>query len=380
MKKILAIGIILLFLGSSIPAFAHTNENNLLSSRGNWLYVGGTGPGNYTRIQDAINNTNDWDTVFVFDDSSPYQESVKINKSILLIGENPETTVIIGNQSSDTIDFQHDNINLTGFTIKYSHYAVTNSVVNISNCSVYNNIIDDNKEGIRFDDCLNVTVSKNNFTNNYFALVIEKSRHIIISLNKIRFNSEGIVMDGNENITISLNTIELNSDIGICLYQYPSTKFIPNNYQVFKNTIKNNYQAIFNDEESGIFRNNLIESNTVGINLQSSSEVVISSNLMKNNSVGITIHDGSKNEINMNNFLQNERDAAFFYYIHIGFRRPHNVFRQNYWDTNALHGRISIKGQLSFDVGFYYAFTIRIPWFCFDWFPAQEPYDIPTMN
>ena len=43
---------------------------------GNTLYVGGSGPGNYTRIQDAIDNASDGDTVFVYDDSSPYFEII----------------------------------------------------------------------------------------------------------------------------------------------------------------------------------------------------------------------------------------------------------------------------------------------------------------
>ena len=69
-RKWLAIGIILLFVGTCIiPAIAQDTEKSLPSSRGNWLYVGGSGPGNYTRIQDAIDNASDGDTVFVYSGS-----------------------------------------------------------------------------------------------------------------------------------------------------------------------------------------------------------------------------------------------------------------------------------------------------------------------
>jgi len=55
--KSLVIGIILLFVGTCIiPAMAQTTEKQ--SSRGTWLYVGGCGPGNYTKIQDAFDNTS----------------------------------------------------------------------------------------------------------------------------------------------------------------------------------------------------------------------------------------------------------------------------------------------------------------------------------
>jgi hypothetical protein len=67
-RKCVAMGIIFLFVGTCIPAVEQdTEEQSLLTSSGSWLYVGGSGPGNYTRIQDAVDNASDGDTVFVFD-------------------------------------------------------------------------------------------------------------------------------------------------------------------------------------------------------------------------------------------------------------------------------------------------------------------------
>jgi len=379
LKKGLVVGIILLFIETAIiPSTAQNIEKTSSISRSHWLYVGGSGPGNYTRIQDAINDSQNGDTVFVYDDSSPYLESVKINKSILLKGENKDTTVISGNESINTVDFDTNNINLTGFTIKNGHYAITNNDVNISNCTVFNNLIDDNYAGMWFEKTYNMTIIQNYFFKNYFALNIENSHHIVMSSNTIKFNFEGVEMAGNENVTISLNTIELNSDIGMRFYL--SHISIVNNYKILRNSIKNNYYGIVN-EESGIFKDNIVESNHVGFNFFYCDDTEISSNVIKNNSVGVTIHDGNHNKIIMNNFIQNERDATFFYELHLGFRRPQNVFRQNYWDTTTLLGPKSIKGQLFFYVVLWYnSIMIRIPWFCFDWFPATEPYNIPRMR
>ena len=39
---------------------------------GNILYVGGSGPGNYTKIQDALDNATEGDTVYVY--SNTYYE------------------------------------------------------------------------------------------------------------------------------------------------------------------------------------------------------------------------------------------------------------------------------------------------------------------
>ncbi|MBE3138959.1 MAG: hypothetical protein IMZ53_00075, partial [Thermoplasmata archaeon] len=44
-RKGLAVGIILLFVGTGIiPAIAQDTQKTLLASRGDWLYVGGSGP------------------------------------------------------------------------------------------------------------------------------------------------------------------------------------------------------------------------------------------------------------------------------------------------------------------------------------------------
>ena len=66
-RKWLAVGIILLFIGTAIiPSSGQNIEKSSSASRGNWLYVGGSGPGNYTKIQDAIDNASDGDTLFVY--------------------------------------------------------------------------------------------------------------------------------------------------------------------------------------------------------------------------------------------------------------------------------------------------------------------------
>jgi hypothetical protein len=56
-RKGLAVGLILLLIGTSfIPISAqNTKKSSQPTSRGNWLYVGGSGTGNSSRIQDAIN-------------------------------------------------------------------------------------------------------------------------------------------------------------------------------------------------------------------------------------------------------------------------------------------------------------------------------------
>ena len=73
MKKLLAVAIIFLFFGMIIfPSSGIQIQNKTIivsSNRGNTLYVGGNGSNNYTKIQDAIDDASDGDTVFVYDES-----------------------------------------------------------------------------------------------------------------------------------------------------------------------------------------------------------------------------------------------------------------------------------------------------------------------
>ena len=125
MRKIITLGIMLLFLGMTISSSTglYLEKQSIKPfSSGNILYVGGNGTGNYSKIQDAINAAWYGDTVFVYDDSSPYYENVVVNKTINLIGEDRDTTVIDGNDSkSDKVVFvDASDVAISNFTIQNS--------------------------------------------------------------------------------------------------------------------------------------------------------------------------------------------------------------------------------------------------------------------
>jgi len=120
LKKSVIYGIIVLMVGASVvSAF---NGNPSISSKPmnrGWLYVGGSGSGNYTTIQSAIDVANPGDTVFVY--SGIYYENVFIDKNdITLVGEDKNTTIIDASNGAGNGIFIYncDYVNVTRFTIR----------------------------------------------------------------------------------------------------------------------------------------------------------------------------------------------------------------------------------------------------------------------
>jgi len=94
----------------------NTTYDFVLTSLGKMLYVGGDGPGNYTRIQDAVDNASGGSIIYVY--GGTYYENLVVDKSITLTGEDKTTTVIDGNEITYTVGLFADGVHLSGFTIQ----------------------------------------------------------------------------------------------------------------------------------------------------------------------------------------------------------------------------------------------------------------------
>ena len=400
-RKWLAVGIILLFVGTCIiPANAQDTEKSLSSSRGNWLYVGGSGPGNYTRIQDAINDSVDGDTVFVFDDSSPYYENIVIYKKINLIGEDKYTTIIKRSEQNYVIDIiTVDFVTVSGFTItssKQDNYTgiqiyssfhtisgnifernVMGIVMFTSCCStkIYNNIFQNNSIGIDIKASSFNDIYNNSFISNFIGMVVSEGIGNTIANNTFIKRETGIYLAGNSNTII--NNVILSHQWGIEISNCSNNKIINNNisfnyYGIYvksnadNNAIQNNFlnQNLRNIEILSECDYNLLEKNTIlnswhyGIHISGSNNEIhdnlikdnydvgieisgsnnnISFNTIENNTKGVVLLQESQyNRITFNNFIKND---GFFWYSFLQ-RRSYNVWDSNYW--SFLIGNVKI--------------------------------------
>jgi len=393
MRKGLAVGIILLFVGTGIiPSFAQITEKaSPLILRNHWLYVGGSGPGNYSSIQAAINATSSGDTVFVYAASSPYYENVIVNKSIKLIGEDRNMTIIDGKKIDNPIWIKASFVNVSDFTISNGSdksgyagiYVIEKKMwppddppLRLSNIHIFNCIIKNNNCGIWLTNTYAVNISSCIIHNNpAHSIYIRPSSHV--NINNCEINHNGDIYPGaiviaqddrfgiSENITISNCSISNNVLAGLWILESSHDIEIHHN-NIFENT---NYGIdVFESSvkiyDNYIFDNGIGEDWSGGIYLQDCINCITinGNNIETNNQYGLYLLRSSTNSVSKNNFIQNKYNAFFS-----GFSL-FNHWNGNYWTDWVGLGPKLIKGKLG----------QVIPWVNFDWHPAQEPYNIPT--
>jgi hypothetical protein len=228
-NKIFIIGITFLFFGASINtsvAIDADKKSTLPLSNRNTLYVGGSGSGNYTYIQDAINNASLRDRIYVY--SGIYFENIFIDKSLILQGENKTTTILDGCGQHDVIHIQPlaDNVTITQFTIQnsgnvygagfdvgleiHSHYTIIHENIlkhhpnmamqlfATNNNQITNNyFIDNNQTALNIMASSNNIISHNIFIDNHaqgiFIDAIGESSNNNIHHNQIKNSIRGLI-------------------------------------------------------------------------------------------------------------------------------------------------------------------------------------------
>jgi parallel beta-helix repeat protein len=193
-RKGLAVVLILLFIGTYIiPSTAQDTEKIASKSGGDLLFVGGDGPGNYTNIQDAVDNSSDGDTIYVF--GGTYYEHVRIYDTITLMGQDVNSTIIDG-QGTGTVVTLYTQVTVTGFTIQNSgntlsyDAGIMNANIPMSySFTIYGNFLRNNKNGIYVTN-FPATITGNTFTNNEFGIYLFDTNDCNINYNNFINNTK----------------------------------------------------------------------------------------------------------------------------------------------------------------------------------------------
>jgi len=347
------------------------------------LFVGGSGPGNYTKIQDAIENSSAGDIVFVY--SGYYKENIYIIKTVHIIGIQNTTTIIDGESKGSVVSIFADNSSIQGFTIQNASNDIQSAGIKIStakNVNIIGNIIQNNGQfGIylKGPDSSGVMIYGNTFRNHSYGIYLFNSPQTSVSANDISDNGEGIyvigsyasLIDNNNicnrglgihlenayNLVIDSNFIVKNSN-GIYVYNSSQISFS-------KNTIGwNRWYGVWTKycTDNSINDNTIVSNVDVGLFLESSFDTAVVGNTFWDNDNGVYLKDSAGNRIQYN-ILRNYKMNACYVAHTLVHRR--NIWNQNYWER-ARMVPYPVFGSIKLPKA-----TISV--MNFDWFPLKQP-------
>lgn len=233
------------------------------------LYVGGTGTGNYTRIQEAVDTAETGDRVFVY--NGVYHENLVIDKSLSLIGEDAQETIIDGRGLGDVVNITASHVNVSRFTLKNGRDSDINrtsagiTLMYIDNGAIAHCIISECEAGVNLHTVTNTSIQACGFSNimgNLSSLNLYNSTYnqidtctvtstlfshgmslTLSSRNRISnctvsFNTGcGIAMKGSSDNTITATMFSDNT-YGICMFLTENRTSQRN--RLYENTFRNN--------------------------------------------------------------------------------------------------------------------------------------------
>lgn len=242
--------------------------------------VDSSGEGNYTSIQEAVNNAQNGDAILV--SSGVYRENVNVNKELAIIsstdlsGDMINRTYVIGAiPASDVFSISSSDVTISGFHIVGGpsgmdmYQEVGLYLEGVQNCSLINNTLMLNDAGIDLNNSQRNLLENNVISLGKSGISLSKSNENMLLNNAVMTNGEGIWMENSTNNTLMNNTVDSN-DIGLVL-DTSGMNILEHNL-ISRN---NNGVILSNMAESNVLANNSLYMNDLGMYLNGSSNNMI---------------------------------------------------------------------------------------------------------
>jgi parallel beta-helix repeat protein len=324
MKKITSLSLVLMFLLGGLILVDFGSDIISHNATGATLYVGGTGGGNYSSIQAAINDANSGDTVYVF--QGEYAETLFINKTLNLEGENRSTTVIDTSGGTYGIHLKDaDYINISGLAIKGASFNI--KITSSNNNHINNNIISESGT---------------------LAISVSPGSYNLIENNEIKNNFKGIDISESSSYgnIVKNNEFESIKDRAISLQQNAFDNMIEDNtfsnydvgiyiYESEGNTIKNCQLNVGNESIRIInvvdilFENNHISDNVIAIKILDNANITMSNCSIANSGstdflLGDAVYGNANVKLYNTTFdkdkveiLDSQTSLSVYWYLHV---------------------------------------------------------------
>jgi nitrous oxidase accessory protein NosD len=357
LKKVFICGLIFMLFGTGV--FPLTMGTLKIKT----VIMGPNSPG---YIQGLIDNASNGDTIVI--PSGTYYENIIVNKSINLIGEDKNTTIIDGALSETVITITANEVTVTGFTVRNG--KGTGIHIKSNRVTIHNNIIVNNSMvAINLYNVSSIITGISITCNTIRCSLLTgvqgfQIKDLRISNNSILYFLQPILIDFVQNATIQSNTI-IGFDAPLPTLNKNQSRYILHSLLSYQNA-------------SGLI---ISESNEININaniihggdtliFDNSSSVNITHNTIIYENTGL-ISLLSHLTFTENNILR--KNTTYLKQIIIADSTV--LFNANYWYRPRLLPKIII-GLRTIDPDSNTIF----PKIFIDWHPALRPYDVPNIS
>lgn len=277
-------------------------------------------PGDFARIQWAVDNASAGDTIIV--GAGTYNENVKVNKRLTIRSDNgsAHTTVVAEKENAHVFEVTAGYVSLKGFTVKNAigkneagRYTYAGMHIHADHCTITDNRAVGNAYGFFLSDSTKNTIRNNTASDNYGeGIYLNYSDSNTIANNDVLKSNyrNGIRLWHSQGNTVYNNDIALNDQYGIRL-DYAHDNLLAQNKARSNN--RDGYSLDYSN--NNILINNIANlNNKIGISLSHSNEnTLINNTASANNEVGISL------EASGNSTLKNNRmDGNYYNFCVIG--------------------------------------------------------------
>lgn len=252
------------------------------------LTVDANGGRDYLKIQDAVDAASDGYTIIVY--PATYTEHVVVSKEIEIVGTNRYGVILDGSGNGTALYLSADRIVMHNFTIQNTSYGVFNDQTN--NTRLYYMAIHDYEIGVNNSKTLNAWIAYNVVKQGTIGVVAYEAYDDAIRWNEIAYNTKygGKGYDAHLRNCFNWNNLH-NNTIGY--YYDPTTDLPPMEFD--GNTVTDNVIGVKVENSSAItLTSNMISGGSEGVQLlNSSSKVAL--NTIKTVKVGVRFVSSSSN-------------------------------------------------------------------------------------
>jgi parallel beta-helix repeat protein len=263
------------------------------------------GPADFHTIQEAINVANPGDTIYVR--NGTYYENVVLNKTVSLVGEDIENTIVDGSG----INVMAYNVVIRGFTIRNS-FGPSIHIHQNANATVQNNYITNGLGGIHLDNSSGNYIADNTITNlTDIGIWLDVSGGNTLRNNNMTNNQYDFGVWG-ESLQHYMNDIDASNTVDgkpICYWVNRHNEQVPldagyvqlvncTNITVKDLNLTNNLFNVFLAfTNNSLITNNIITNGEDGIDLMKSEANTIFGNTLSIIENGILLFDSESNNI-----------------------------------------------------------------------------------